>query len=522
MKRIALFLSHLCCFVMYSQSPTVVWSKYFGGTLGNTTEATSIQKTTDGGYIVGGRVSGTHPEASNYHDDGNSSYYPDGFVVKVDSNFNLQWSKCYGTIYNESIRQIKQTSDGGYIFVGEAYVAFEGNAFWIVKINATGDVIWEKKYGGNGTDNAENVEEKVGGGFLVSGTSTSSNGNVTANFGYTDYWVINMDSNGNLLSNANFGGAGNDDCHGLVVNSDGTYVIAGEAASYAGQVTCRTPAFCDSSYWIAKLGSTDNIIWTQCVSPYSAGSNLFCTPYDMIKTSNNGYILVGRGIDNTNGNSYGASDVWIVKLDSNGTIEWRENYGGSNNEYGYAIKQTTDGGYIIVGDSYSSDGNVTVTLPAYSEDNGWIFKINSTGVLEWQKTIGSASFGYDYFNDVIQISPTEYIAVGKAGNSNGDCIDSNGRRFWVTKITTTALGITTNPLIGFEIEVYPNPTNDRLHYKTNEIVKTVSINDISGRKVLEVSSDNIMDTDISSLAKGVYIVTISNGYFSTSRKIIKK
>jgi hypothetical protein len=522
MKRTLQILSLILFSTLHSQTPNVIWSKYFGGTLGNATEATSIQKTTDGGYIVAGRISGTHPEAANYHDDGNSNYYPDGFVVKLDSNFVLQWSNCYGTIYNESIRQIKPTSDGGYIFVGEAFVASQGNNFWIVKINATGNVLWEKKYGGTGTDNAENVVEKIGGGYLVSGTSTSSNGNVTSNFGYTDYWVINIDSNGNLVSNANFGGTSNDDCHGLVANPDGTYVVAGEAASYTGQVTCRTPAFCESSYWIAKIGNTDNILWTQCVGPLSSGSNLFCTPYDMIKTSDNGYILVGRGNDNTNGNTYGASDVWVVKLDSNGYVVWRENYGGSDNEYGYAIKETTDGGYIIVGDSYSSDGNVTVTLTGYSQDNGWIFKINSTGVLQWQKTVGSSNFGNDYFNDVIQIGPNEYVAAGKAGLSNGDCIDSNGRRFWITKIATTALGIATSTSSRFDIEVYPNPTNNIVNYKTNEVVKTVSINDISGRKVLEVSSDNITKTDISTLAKGVYVVTISNGYFSTTKKIIKE
>lgn len=502
----------------YSQTPNIIWSKYFGGYEG---EAKSIQKTTDGGYIVAGIAASAHAEAVDYH----GSY--DGFVVKLNSSFQMEWSKCYGSTDYESISQIKQTSDGGYIFVGNAGVNYPtapvGTTqfdYWIVKIDSLGNLVWEKKYGGSNEDGAKGVDEIINNQYIVSGYSRSTDGNVGASFGYSDYWVLKLDSNGTIVLNKKYGGPEADIGYPCVTNPDGSYVVAGETFSETGQVSCRNPALvCESDFWVVKANNLGVITWAKCFGSAVPGTNYFNTPYKMIKTSDNGYAVVGSGFDGWVTNTFGLTDFWIRKIDADGVLQWKKFYGGTGHDKAYSVKQTMDGGYILVGSTYSNDGQVTVNLGQYSDENAWIIKINSLGDLEWQKTAGSSNFGYDYFSDVIEIGNNDYVAVGYAGNPNDDCIDSNDRGFWITKISTNNLSNNSFSLSDFEL--YPNPTDNLLKFKTKEPINKITIYDISGRKVFELNADNITQVDIAALSKGIYTLTVSNESHSTSRKIVK-
>ncbi|ESU21408.1 hypothetical protein FEDK69T_24750 [Flavobacterium enshiense DK69] len=501
--------------IVNSQVPNIVWRKYYGG---NSGEATSILKTSDGGYVIAGIAENSHSEAVDFHGS------RDGFIVKLNSLYELEWSKCYGTQGLDEIKEIKQTSDGGYIFTGHTSLPYQPGStltdFWIVKIDSLGNVIWEKRYGGTNEDYAKSVCEISTGGYLVTGSSRSADGHVGSSFGYDDYWVLKLDINGNIIFSKIYGGPRNDYGMSSVVNQDGSYVVLGEAFSYTGQVICRNPSTCESDFWVVKCNNSGNIIWTKCFGPNYSGSNYFSTPHKIIKTTDGGYVLIGRG--NSGDNPQGATDFWVIKIDSNGNLQWKNSYGGTEHDKALSIKQTVDGGYIVVGSSYSSDGQVTVNLGQYSVENGWIIKINNNGVLQWQKTVGSSFFGYDHLSDVVEVGTNEFIAVGKSGNSNDDCFESNGRGFWVTKLATGTLNSENFQFTDFEI--YPNPTENLLKFRSNsnEIVSKVIIHDISGRKVFELNSENITEVDITTLTKGVYTITISNKNYSNSRKIIKK
>ncbi len=490
----------------YSQTPNMVWSKYFGGNRG---DAKSIQKTSDGGYIIAGFAENAPPEASNYHGS------HDGFVVKLNSSFGLEWANCYGTTAYEQIKDIKQTSDGGYIFVGSASVSGNSVDYWIVKINNLGNLVWEKKYGGTLEDRAFSISEAINGEYVVNGFSRSVDGNVGSGFGGADYWTIKLDNSGNIIVNKKYGGPDNDFGYATVTNSDGTYVVAGESFSQTGQITCRSSTLsCDSAFWIVKSNSLGNIVWSKCFGATVANlPNSFSTPTKMIKTSDNGYIVVGSGYT-----TYGKTEMWAMKLDSNGNLQWRKAYGGTDFDKANSIKQTLDGGYILAGSSYSTDTQVTVNLgSSNSYENAWAVKINSAGTLEWQKTAGSTS--WDYFNDVIQINNTDYVFVGYAARNDYDCINSANRGFWMTKISTNALS--TDSFSFSDFEIYPNPTNSLLNFKAIESIKEINIYEISGRKIFELKAENINQVDISSLSNGIYTVKVSNENHSTSRKIIK-
>jgi hypothetical protein len=512
---LALLLTSL---LSYSQTPTIAFSKFFGGNYG---QAKSIQKTTDGGYIVAGYAENAPPEVTNYFGGW------DGFVVKINAAFELEWAKCYGTANGgETISQIKQTSDGGFIFVGNAYVHYANSTvgtteydYWIVKTDATGTVQWEKKYGGSKEDRACSVEETSTGEFVVDGWSGSTDGTNSTNYGWVDYWLLKLNATGDILLNKKYGGSDDDTGYGAVVNSDGSIVMVGESYSENNQVTCTNPIICESSFWVVKTNALGNIAWSKCVGSHYSGANYANRAQNIIKSSDGGYVVVGSGWDGSIENTYGASDFWAVKYDTNGNQLWRGHYGGSGQDEAYSIRQTSDGGYVIVGSTYSEDGLVTVNLGTYSYENGWMIKINAAGELEWQKSAGSSSFGFDLFNDVVQSSPTEYVVVGKAGNSNDDCAGSNGRGFWITKVNYDALSTSNQSLVDFDM--YPNPTNAIVSFKAKESITKISITDSSGRIVLERTASEINQVDVSSLSAGAYTLTASNAKHSITKKLIK-
>jgi len=317
-----------------------------------------------------------------------------------------------------------------------------------------------KKYGGSKEDRGCSVEETTTGEFVVSGWSGSADGSNSINYGWVDYWLLKLNASGDILVSKKYGGSDDDHGYAAVVNSDGSMVLAGESFSENNQVTCTNPTICESSFWLVKTNALGDIIWSRCVGSHYSGANYFNRAFNIIKTTDGGYVAVGSGWDSSMENTYGASDFWAVKYDNNGNQVWRNHYGGSEQDEAYSIRQTTDGGFVIVGSSYSVDGLVTVNLGNYSYENGWMIKVNANGALEWQKSAGSSSFGFDYFSDVVQISPTEYVVAGKAGNANDDCIGSNGRGFWISKVNYTPLNAANHTLVGFEM--YPNPAKTAL------------------------------------------------------------
>ena len=507
--------------VTYAQ-PTVVWSKYFGGDQG---EAKSIQQTADGGYIVAGVARNPHLEAVGYQAWG------DGFVVKVDAEFNLQWSKCYGSELTEYINMIKPCSDGGYVFVGMAqklgYSNWQPTSMaynaWIVKIDATGAVQWEKKYGGSHDDEARSVDFLPDGALVVTGYSRSVADDVIGNYGMADYWIIKLDaSNGEILTNQNYGGEENDFGYSAVANPDGTTVAVGESFSESVDVTCRNPRLiCESDIWVIKTDGNGEIIWNRCFGSNAQGSNFFNIGHKIIHTIDGGYAIVGSGRNTHMGYTFGLDDLWIIKIDANGYSQWKNWYGGSYDDRGVSIKQTSDGGFIVAGDTYSDDDQVTVGhLGTDSKQNGWVIKVDAAGQLEWQRAVGSSDWGFDYLSDIVAISLNEYIAVGKAGKPNDDCSEMDGRGFWITKLSYNELGLENQAISSFQVS--PNPVQNILNLTSVYPIHTASVVDIAGRQVLIQSSDNITEINLAFLSPGIYYLqaTAANGILGR-RKIIK-
>lgn len=426
-KILVLFCTQFLFNFLFAQAPSIQWQKSFGGTA--LEAAKSIRCTKDGGYIVAGSTKSVNGDVSGQHGGadywvlklnsfgvvewkktygGSANDYPfciqqtkdlgyilcgntastngditanhgmdDCWVVKLDSNGLLQWQKTYGGSSIERADYIIETFDGGYTFAGQSssndgdVVPSWGNGdYWIVKLNSTGSIEWAKSYGGFATDFASCIQQTKDSGYVVSGTSYSNDGDVTGNHGQNDFWTIKLSASGSLEWQKALGGNGEERSFHILQAIDGSYVVGGYTNTSSNGDVSGNHGFDD--FWIVNLAETGNgIIWKKCF-----GGNDYDELISIVQTADSGYIGVGYSYSNDGnvGANYGAGDYWLIKIDSNGILEWQKNYGGSGIDSPYDVQLTPEGGTILAGESYSNNFDVTGN---HGASDFWIVKLSA-------------------------------------------------------------------------------------------------------------------------------------------------
>ncbi len=342
------------------------WQKTLGGVFDDTLY--SVQQTSDGGYIVLGITTSSDLNLSGLNADG------DYFVVKLSSLGVIEWQNAYGGSNNEIGIDIYQTTDSGYILAGETYsnngeVTGNHGSYdaWIVKISNSGNLEWQKCFGGTANDNVIDIQQTSDNGYILAGTTGSNDGNVMGNHGLNDAWLVKLSSSGNLEWQKALGGADNDYAYKVQQTTDGDYILAGSTKSIDNDVLGNHGA---TDYWLVKLSNSGAIVWQKVM-----GGNLDDWAYDVKETTEGNFIVVGYTNSNdgdVTGNQ-GASDAWIIKLSNSGTILWQKTMGGSKIENSHSFQQTTDGGYILVGTTGSIDGDVSGNHSIYTDI--WVVKL---------------------------------------------------------------------------------------------------------------------------------------------------
>ena len=428
-----LFLLFISTNVFAQTTPFIQWQTTLGGT--NPDEASCIQQTNDGGYIIAGYSFSINGDITGHL--GNSDYW----VVKLNSTGVIQWQKSLGGSNYEEAHSIQQTSDGGYIVAGFSFSydyevtghhSFSGSDdYWIVKLDAIGNIQWEKSFGGTSNDEAYAVQQTSDGGYIVAGFAYSSDGDVIGhhgpNGGLPDYWILKLNTIGDIQWQQSLGGSGDDEAYAVQQTSDGGYIVAGYSYSLDGNVTGNHG---DDDYWIVKLSAGGSLQWQK-----SLGGVQKDHANSIQQTSDGGYIVAGWshsiGGDITGHHGpINVADYWVVKLGIGGTILWQKSLGGTDIDEAYSIKQTPDGGYVIAGLSYSNDNDVTGN---HGNADYWIVKLSSGGVIQWQKSLGGT--GRDGANSVIRITGGGYVIAGYTESSDGDVTNFHGNRdYWVVKL----------------------------------------------------------------------------------------
>jgi hypothetical protein len=290
------------------------WFKTFGGS-GND-EGWSVQQTSDGGFILLGRK---------------ESFGAGGFdvwLIKTDADGNKLWEKTFGGRYSEWSSSVRQTSDGGFIIVGDTW-SFGAGDVWLIKTDANGNEQWEKTFGGRYPDRGRSVRQTSDGGFIIVGYTESFGA------GWADVWLIKTDADGNKLWDRTFGGSDWDDGWSVQQTSDGGFIIVGETTSFGAGW---------ADVWLIKTDADGNKLWDR-----TFGGSDWDWGFSVQQTSDGGFILVGY----TESFGAGWADVWLIKTDADGNKLWDRTFGGSSYDYGYSVQQTSDGGFIIVGETTS-------------------------------------------------------------------------------------------------------------------------------------------------------------------------
>lgn len=427
MKKVSLLVFTLFCMGLLS-SQNIQWQKSLGGSYSD--NAKSIIQTTDGGYIVAGQTKSNDGDVS-----GNHSYYKwDYWIAKMDSAGTLQWQKCLGGSGHDYAQCIRQTFDGGYIVAG--YTASNdgdvsgnhgGSDYWVVKLDSLGVLQWQKCLGGSSSERAYSIQQTSDTGYIIAGDANSLNGDVSGGHGYPDYWIVKLNSIGELQWQKCLGGSYYDYAKSIQQTTDLGYIIAGYTASNDGDVSGNNGYGTSMDYWIVKIDSIGTLQWQKCL-----GGTNDEHAYSIQQTNDEGFIIAGstRSSNGDVSGRHGSEDYWIVKLDSVGELQWQKCLGGTMVDEAHSIQQTADTGYIIVGETYSNNYDVSGN---HGMNDYWIVKLDSVGVLQWQKCLGG-TVG-DEANSVQQTTDGGYIIAGWSGSNDNDVSGNHGAAdYWIVKL----------------------------------------------------------------------------------------
>jgi Secretion system C-terminal sorting domain len=514
MKKIIHLILYSCTFIYVGNAQTT-FQRTIGGTnddLGN-----AVRQTSDGGYLVAG-------ETRSY-----GAGDRDVYLVKTDSFGNTVFSKTYGG-KSEDYALTLAYSRNGHFIIGAHTGSFGqgGHDHYLLEIDSLGDTLFTKLYGGAGPDGIYSLNQDIAGDYVIGGHTSSFGA------GAHDFYLIKTNVKGDTLWTKTYGGGRSDNFRSVVsLEFSGiNYVMVGETSSFgAGAVDILM---------IKTNGFNGDTVWSK-----TFGGNANDFAYGIYETADVGLILVGHS------NSFGAGgmDVYVIKTDFWGKIQWAKTYGGKGDEFGYAIQQTSDNGYIIVGSSNS--------FGAGSNDV-YLIKTNASGDTLWTKTYGGLSDEAGYA--VQETSDGGYVITGNtnsfgtgkkdiyliktdARGNSGSCHEYSTNTV-INNVTTmetipvlslssgtissssptiinnaissnssscdTATGLGSLLDDDYLAQVIPNPTSGSFSIRLNENYKRIyySIFNLNGIQLeqKEVNSASSLDFDLSNYTPGIYFI----------------
>jgi len=417
MKKIYFsFLLSLLFSICFCQTPGVKWTRPLGGT--SSERAYDVQKTIDGGYLSVSNTISNNIDVSGHHGGG------DIWVVKMNSFGAIEWQKCLGGAGTEQFKRLVYNPDGTALIVGVTnssngdILNFHGTQdIWAVKIDIAGNIIWQNSLGGTALEEFRNLDITLDNGYIITGYTTSNDGDVNGNHGGEDIWVVKLTNTGNIEWQKCLGGTGSERPRSILSMPDGNFIMVGSTASNNGDVTNQHG---NNDLWIIKLNALGNITWQKAYGGTNSETGFRAV------VSNSGSITVLANAFSNDGDVVGHNgssvDVWIVDVSYNdGTLNWQKCIGGSSEETPVSLLKDAQGMYLVAATTISSNGDA---VSNHGQRDVLLTRLTNSGLVNWSKCFGGERIEdlFDVYNDTVT-SQSKYNAALKV-------FDVAGKLLW--------------------------------------------------------------------------------------------
>jgi len=468
-----------------AQSPEIRIEKCFGG---NGSDIPFTMKPSGNSeYIVLGTTDSENGDVHGQHGKN------DLWLIKLNAGFDTLWTRCFGGSETEWAGEILQTTDGGYLIAGNTHSADgdvqanNGQAdAWIIRCNAEGDILWTRNYGGSMDEDIYSVIEIPGSGYIAAGVTNSDDGDVHGHYGNFDMWLIRIDDSGDTLWTRCYGGTGWDAAETIVALEEGTFVVAGSSNSADGDVHGNHGG---TDFFVMKINETGDTLWTRCY-----GGSESDGIYGFAKTSDDGFIATGYTLSDdgqVSGNN-GDYDAWTIKIDGDGELIWSECFGGSGSDYTGGAMELSNNNYLFWGYAESPDGDVHGN---HGERDCWLMELDRDGDTLWTRCYGGSL--NDEIQDLVE-TDSGYVFTGFSTSSDGDVLSERHEKTDLWMVELSRLQEPVNPdAIGIEDHI--------TLFNSFADIKKYFIFDISGR-LIHCSNGN--DIDLDPYSDGIYFVRI--------------
>ncbi len=358
----------------------LIWDRTFGGP--DSDWAYAMTGTSDGGLVTAGRT------------ESKGAGREDVWIVRVDGDGNLIWDRTFGGPAIDRARGIVETQDGGLAIAGATESKGKGDYdAWVIKLNAAGALVWDRTFGGPSTDWASAIVETSDGGLAIGAYTQPS---PDEEF---DFWVIRLDADGSTIWERSFGGEGLDWANAIAELQDGSLAVAGHTESKGAG---------GADMWLLNLDATGVLLWERT---FGGPGRDFATA---VGATRDGGVVVAGPVEP----GETKVDIQLVKLDANGEVVWDRTFGGPNDDWVRAVKETQDGGHAAAGYRMSDDGGLY---------DAWILKLDRNGALVWDQTFGDD--GNEWTRALVEL-PDGTLALGGDNWSKG----AGKSDVWVLKL----------------------------------------------------------------------------------------
>ncbi|HLP93933.1 MAG TPA: T9SS type A sorting domain-containing protein [Saprospiraceae bacterium] len=487
-----------------AENGTIQKQRLIGGS--NNENQPKIGLKTGGGYFMLGTTYSSDGDVAGHHGS------TDGWVVTLDDTLGIDWQRCIGGSYYDNMNNFMQTTDGSYVISGgvqstdgDILVNYGNSDFFIIKLKPDGDTQWKRTFGGSDYDQANYTIQTSDGGYILAGVSKSTDGQVGENHGEDDIWILKLSSFGIIQWKKVLGGSQDESVNQVIQVSDGGFVIAGSTRSNDLDVSGHHGL---KDIWMVKLSSDGQLEWEKAI-----GGTQQDNPGSLDQTEDGGLLLTGHTTSNDGDitGNHGYQDVWIVKFDIQGNILWGKTIGGSSEDFLDVYKPTPDGGLVFGGFSSSANGDITQNK---GDRDGWLLKLDENYDIQWSITFGGSN--KDVIQDILVTDDGGYLFVGYTRSNNGDVsgLLHGEDDIWIVKLTSESVGtkFSNSSVSQNGLSIYPNPAvhQVQLTLPVASPLLDVQIYPIWGGISAMATISNGGSLDISHLPAGIFIARVQD------------